>query len=154
VKEFDKFVEEGKVREVEPNPSQAKSLMDKAEKRLRYAKDREITGENADLILEDSYEAVRESLDSFLVFEGYKSHSHEASIVYGFEQLDIPYGTVNKLNKFRKLRNDSKYRGEDIEKREAKEITEIAADLIPKLREKMRERRNWERRAISDEEER
>lgn len=139
MKEFEKFIEEGKVQEVNQNPAQARSLIQKAEKRLRYVEDRKVTEENADLILEDSYEAVREALDAFLVLDGYKSHSHEASIIYGFENLEIPYGTTNKLNKFRKLRNDSKYRGEDIEKREAEDILKLARDLIPLLREKFEE---------------
>ena len=142
MKEFEKFIEEGKVREVEKNPSQAKSLMQKAEKRLRYVEGREITEENADLILEDGYEAVREALDAFLVLDGYKSHSHEASIIYGFENLEIPYGTTNKLNKFRKLRNDSKYRGEDIEKREAEDILKLARELIPHLKTELKEKRS------------
>ncbi|QGA80053.1 HEPN domain-containing protein [Candidatus Nanohalobium constans] len=142
MKEFEKFIEEGKVRETKPNPSQARSLIQKAEKRLRYVKGRNITEENADLILEDSYEAVREALDAFLVLDGYKPHSHEASIIYGFENLEIPYGTTNKLNKFRKLRNDSKYRGEDIKRKEAEKILKIAKELIPLLKEKFNGREN------------
>lgn len=140
MKEFNQFIGEGKVEETQPNPAQAKSLMQKAEKRLKYAKGRKITEENADLILEDSYEAVREALDSFLIYNGFKSHSHEASIIYGFEKLDFDYATANKLNKFRKLRNDSKYRGEDIEKQEAEQITNLANQIIPKLKNKFNQK--------------
>lgn len=139
MKEFEKFIEEGKVRETNPNPSQARSLIQKAGKRLNYVEERETTEENADLILEDSYEAVREALDAFLILDGYKSHSHEASIIYGFENLEIPYSTTNKLNKFRKLRNDSKYRGEDIKKKEAENTLTTAKELIPLLKDKFKE---------------
>jgi len=140
VKEFKQFIEEGKVEKTQQNPAQAKSLMQKAEKRLSYVKERGITDQNSELVLEDSYEAIRESLDSFLILDGFKSYSHEASIIYGFEELDLSYSKANKLNKFRKLRNDSKYRGEDIEKREAEQITEIASEMIPKLKQKFKEK--------------
>lgn len=140
MKSFDSFIEEGEVKEKTENPEQAKSLIKKAEKRLKYVGDREITDENADLILEDSYEAIREAIDSFLILHGFKSYSHEASIVYAFENLEIDYESANKLNKFRKLRNNSKYRGEDITKKEAKDTRKKAKKLVPKLKKKFRER--------------
>lgn len=140
MKDFKQFIQESKVEKTESNPAQAKSLIQKAEKRLKYVKDRQITDENADLILEDSYEAITEGLDSFLILSGFKSHSHEASIIYGFEKLDLSYSEANKLNKFRKLRNDSKYRGEDIEKREAEQITKIASKMIPDLKKRFKEK--------------
>lgn len=61
MKSFDSFIEEREVKEKAENPEQAKSLIQKAEKRLKYVEDREITDENAGLILEDSYEAIRGS---------------------------------------------------------------------------------------------
>ena len=140
MKSFDSFKEEGKVKEKTPNPEQAKSLIEKAEKRLNYVKDREITEENADLILEDSYEAIREAIDAFLTLDGYKSYNHEASIVYAYENLEIDYNTANKLNKYRKLRNDSKYRGEDITKKEATDTRNKSEELIPKLKKEFQQR--------------
>ena len=142
MKSFEKFIEDGEVKERTPNPEQAKSLMKKSEKRLSYALNREISDGNADLILEDCYEAVRETLDAFIIKEGYKSYSHEASIVYAFEELNITYNKANKLNKFRKLRNDSKYRGEDIKIKEAEDIRKIAKTTIPKLNSKFAEEVN------------
>ena len=141
MKDFQDFIKEGKVEEADSNPAQAKSLIQKADKRLKYVQDREITVENSDLVLEDAYEAIREALDAFLILEGYKSHSHEASIIYSFENLELSYATVNKFNKFRKLRNDSKYRGEDITINEAQKSLSLAKEYIPALKQKFKEMR-------------
>ena len=43
------------------------------------------------------------------------------------------------LNKFRQLRNDSKYRGEDIIAKEAKDVLEMAEKIIPELKNKFGE---------------
>ncbi len=138
MKDFERFIEEETVQERTPNPSQGKSLKNKSRKRLDYVKYREVSKENADLILEDAYESIREIINAFLISEGYKSYNHEASIVYAFEELDISYEKVNKLNKFRELRNDSKYRGEDITKKEAQDTLELAEDLVPRLSNKFK----------------
>lgn len=139
MKEFERFVEEGEVKKRTPNPSQAENLIQKSRKRLNYAGERPIESENSDLILEDSYEAIREALDAFLVLNGFKSYSHEASIVYGFEELGLSYDKVNRLNKFRKLRNDSKYRGEEVTVKEAEDCLKMAQELLPYLNEKFKE---------------
>lgn len=136
MKEFKRFLEEEKVQQRTPRPDQAQSLIQKSQKRLKYVEERTIRDDNADLVLEDAYDSIREALDAFLIKNGYKSYSHEATIVYAFEELELSYETVNKLNKFRKLRNDSKYRGEDITTNEAKEVLRTAKNLIPELKDR------------------
>ncbi|MFB6245813.1 MAG: HEPN domain-containing protein [Candidatus Nanohaloarchaea archaeon] len=136
MRSFESFLEKGEVRERTPNPGQAENLIKKAEKRLRYARNREITEENSDLVLEDCYEAIRETIDAFMANQGFKSYNHEATIVFAFEELELEYNTANQLNKLRKLRNDSKYRGEEIRRQEAEGSIEIAEKLIPELRER------------------
>lgn len=96
-----------------------------------------MTEENADLVLEDAYEAIREMIDAFLVKKGFKSYSHEASIAYAQENLDISEAEASKLDKFRKLRNDSKYRGEDVKKSEGQDCLQTAKKLIPRLEDEL-----------------
>lgn len=102
-------------------------------------KERKITDENADLALEDSYEAIREAIDSFLITKGFKSYSHEASIAYAYKELELRKSEINKLDQFRKLRNDSRYRGEDITKKQSENCLEIAEKLVPKLRNRFKD---------------
>ncbi|MFB6216819.1 MAG: hypothetical protein ABEJ72_07615, partial [Candidatus Aenigmatarchaeota archaeon] len=112
MKEFEKFLEEGKVQERTSKPDQAENLIRKARKRFEHAEERSLGEGNADLILEDVYEAIREAVEAHMLRAGYKSYNHEASIIYAFEELGLKYSQVNNLNRFRRLRNDSKYRGE------------------------------------------
>jgi len=138
MKTFDDFIKQGDVREQTPNPEQAESLFKKGVKRLEYAKDRDVTEDNADLVLEDAYEAVREAIDSFLLKAGYNSYSHKASIVYSRENLNLTEGETNKVDKARRLRNDSKYRGEDVTVTEAEETIELAERTMRKLKDQRR----------------
>lgn len=134
MKEFKDYIQNGDVREQTPNPEQADSLFNKGVKRLQYASEKDITEENADLILEDAYEAMREAIDSFLIEAGYNSYSHKASIVYARENLDLAREEFKKIDKARRLRNDSKYRGKDITVKEARDTIQLAERIISKLR--------------------
>jgi len=101
-------------------------------------KEREITDQNADLALEDSYEAIREAIDSFLIDNGFNSYSHEASIAYAYEKLELNRSETNKIDHFRKLRNDSKYRGEDITMKQSENCLELAEKLVPQLKNRFK----------------
>jgi len=137
MEKFDRFIRRGDVKDRTPNPDQAESLMEKADKRLSYIQEREITEENASLILEDAYEAMREAVDSLLVKEGYKSYSHEASISFAEHELEMNPPRVNRFNQYRKLRNDSKYRGEKVTVQQSRNCLELAREIIPELKKRL-----------------
>lgn len=62
--------------------------------------------------------------------EGYKPYSHEALIPYSKEKNYLTKSEANKLDKFRKIRNDIRYRGETAQKDRAIEIIELAEKII------------------------
>ena len=76
---------------------------------------------------------MREATDSVLYVEGFKSFSHEASIVYllkkGFNEPDIM-----EFDRFRKIRNGIKYYGGDCDEHDAETAIKLAEKVIGKIR--------------------
>ena len=84
-------------------------------------------------VLENAYEAMREAADSLLYHDGFKSFSHEASIVYllkkGFNEHD-----VSEFDRFRKIRNGIKYYGGDCDSEDAQEAIKMATKIISDIK--------------------
>ena len=77
---------------------------------------------------------MREAADSILYKEGFKSFSHEASIVYlikkGFSEQDL-----TEFDRFRKIRNGIKYYGRDCDESDANSAIQLAEKIISKIKE-------------------
>jgi hypothetical protein len=120
MKTFEVFLKTKKIKKVSPNLDLAVSLRDEAVHRseqlmsldkLKFGK----------IIFEGLYDSIRELIDAFLALEGYKSYSHEVSVSY-LLKLNFSVDLVLEFDRFRQLRNDSKYRGRRIEQDDVEKI--------------------------------
>lgn len=132
MREFQSYVEEGKVKEQSANHGEARSLRVQAVTRFeQQIQNKEITPENSTFIFEDAYESLRQYLQSFMAEKGYKPYSHEAIIAYASREEKLSESESNKMNQFRKLRNDITYRGETSTEAKAKEMKQMARKKLP-----------------------
>lgn len=131
MKEFKYYVESGQVKKKSSSPSEARSLRVQARERFKHrVQDEELTKKNSTFLFEDAYEALRQHLQSFMAEDGYKPYSHEALIAYSKENDFLSKSEANKLDRYREIRNDIRYRGETAQKERAAEIIELAQDII------------------------
>ena len=132
MRDFKIFLEEGSVKKITPNISLVKSLVSDAIKRLNFYKKLKLNNKNSKYVLENIYESLRELADAILIKDGYKSYSHEASIVY-LLKYNLSSIDINKFDNFRKIRNNSKYYGKPVDLEDANEIVELSEKLLNKI---------------------
>ena len=132
MKEFDFYVIEGKVKKCSVDSSLAQSLINNVRARENSIAELDIHKFNL-LVFENYYDCLRELLDAVLALDGYKSYSHEASIVY-LKKFGFNESIVFELDRFRKKRNNSKYYGKLPSSDDAQEIKDffnnIKKDLL------------------------
>ena len=133
MKDFEFFLRRGDVKRRSPDKNLAKATFRESLDRIELSKTVLIRAKSK-YILENAYESMREAADAVLYVEGFKSFSHEASIVYllkkGFSESDI-----FEFDRFRKLRNGIKYYGGDCEKDDAESAIKLAERVIKKIKE-------------------
>ncbi|MBS3135556.1 hypothetical protein J4401_01190 [Candidatus Woesearchaeota archaeon] len=106
VKEFGHFIRRGDVKKqsVDIRLSQA-TFRESAERIVLAAHLLRIS--KPKYALENAYELMREAADALLYADGYKSYSHEASIIYLLEN-DFSEHDVLEFDRYRKIRNSIK----------------------------------------------
>ena len=136
MKDFKQLRKEDRIEKVSADKAKAKGLIKRSKMRLENQKNREINEQNSFEILENIYEALRETIEASMASEGYKSNDHVSTIAYAKQKLGLTKSKINKLYRFRKLRNESRYEAKKITEKEAHQIMEFAQKLSPKLIEK------------------
>lgn len=132
VKEFEFFLKKGDAKKQSPDKNLSKATFRESLERLQLA---ELLWNKvkAKYVLENAYESMREAADAILYQEGYKSYSHEASIVYlsskGFSESEIA-----EIDRFRKIRNSIKYYGGNCEEEDANSALKLAKTIITKAK--------------------
>ena len=81
MKNFEFYIEEGKVKKCSKDIELVKSLVNDAIERKKLIELMDINFMSK-IIYENSYDVLRNILDALLLIDGYKSYSHEASISY------------------------------------------------------------------------
>ena len=113
VKNFEFFLKKEEVKKQSPNKNLAYSTFKDSSERIEFARQL-LHKAKSKYVLENAYEVMREAADSILYLRGFKSFSHEASIVYlikeGFNEKDLI-----EFDRFRRIRNGIKYYGKDCE---------------------------------------
>lgn len=133
MKRFEDFLESGDVRKQEKNKILSNSLIKSAEKSLKNIHRVKIDDLNAESVISEVYDVLRKLIDSILSLEGYKSYSHEASILFLkkfsiFEESEIIF-----LDNLRKIRNGIKYYGKEADIDSALKSINFMNSIIPKL---------------------
>ena len=132
MKDFEFFLKKGDVKKQSPDKNLSKATFKDSLERLDFAKNFLQTAKPK-YILENAYEAMREAADSILYSEGFKSFSHEASIIYlikkGFNEQDII-----EFDRFRRIRNSIKYYGKNCTEEDAKSAIKLAEKIINRIK--------------------
>lgn len=132
MKEFEFFLKKGDVKKQAPDKNLSNATLKESFDRLDLTKSLVNTAKPK-YVLENAYEAMREAADSILYKEGFKSFSHEASIIYllrkGFTNDEI-----NAFDRFRKIRNGIKYYGGDCDKEDADDAFSLAKKIVSKIK--------------------
>ena len=140
MKDFQELVKEDRIEKVNVDKAKAKGLLKRSKSRFENQKRRKINENTAFEILENTYESIRETLEAGMAAEGYKSNDHVSTIAYAQEKLNLEKTTINKLHRFRKLRNESRYEAKEIRIEEAEQIIEFTESLMPKVTQKVEDK--------------
>jgi len=133
MKEFNDFLEQGIVKKVTSNYSLIKSIYNDALKRIEFYKKLKLSEESYKFILENIYDSLRELADAILIKDGYKSYSHEASIIY-LKKYGFSMAEINDFDRLRILRNNSKYYGKNVDLEDVKFSFELVEKLLNKIK--------------------
>ncbi|MBI2130212.1 hypothetical protein HYU10_00415 [Candidatus Woesearchaeota archaeon] len=133
MKEFEFFLKKGEVKRQSPDKNLSIAAFKDSMERLEFSRSLSKTVKPK-FVLENAYESMREAADSLLYLEGYKSFSHEASIVYlgkkGFNGHDMA-----EFDRFRRIRNGIKYYGKDCDESDAESAIILAEKIINQIKE-------------------
>ncbi len=131
---FENYLKDGRAKKKMPDMEEAKSLLDKAGKRINYT--RELNKDTASLVLEDAYEASREAAQALMSKNGFKPYSHEATISFlkEFYNKELGEYEISELDRFRNLRNNSIYKAKEMEIGDALKCLEFSKKFIEKIK--------------------
>lgn len=127
---IDQLRNNNRLSDTAPDIGKARGLLKRSRQRIQNLKDRDITPENAFLILENAYEAIREVIEAGMARNGISSDDHVATITWADKHLNLRTKTTNKLHRFRKLRNASRYEAKQITPDQASDIRQFATTFI------------------------
>lgn len=134
---FATFLEDGTVEERLPDPAKARSLMRQARARVRDVEDLPLDETTAAFRFEDAYEAVREAVQAHMAKEGYHVYGHEAIPAYAVEAGLLGRGDAERLDRFRKKRNDINHRGQTAQVEETRRAVEWAGEVVQAIAERL-----------------
>lgn len=141
---IDKLLKDRDIRTKERNPAEVRSIINASIQVARFATSLKITENNATIIFRELYESIRQLGDALWLGEGYEAQTHEATITI-LKELDIPHKVkLNFLDRYKKIRHDSNYRGILASVDQAKEIVGFwktcSEEIIDKIEEKLKEK--------------
>ena len=139
IKPFQYFISENLVKKSLPNTSMAKSLLQKAEIRLSRISKNEMNEEESSIIFEEVYECLREASQALLELKGYKPYLHEAILSFLKEEKYLSEATLNTLDNYRIIRNNSVYKAERVSISKCVEAIEFTKKVLPKIKIKFEE---------------
>ena len=134
IKPFTHYLNENLVRKSLPNPSMARSLLQKAEIRFKMIKKNEIRQEEASIVFEEVYEALRESLQALMEIKGFKPYSHEAIVSFINEHNLLSKEKSIIIDNYRVLRNNSVYKAEKISTQKCEEALAFVENALPEIK--------------------
>jgi len=111
-----------------------KSLIEKAELRLKKVGREKIEEEEASISFEETYEVLREALQSLMEIKGFKPYSHEAIISFVKEYNLLSSEKINIVDSYRILRNNSVYKAEKVSLEKCEEALNFAKLTLPEIR--------------------
>lgn len=140
--EIEKLVKSGDLRQRSIDKERAKSILSFSEKTVSFIKTLELSENSANVIFKEVYESIRQLGDAKLWLMGYETLRHDISLesLKNFEVRDKI--KLNKLQRFRKIRNDANYRGYPVTILQAKEILDFWENCGKEILEKIKKEAN------------
>jgi len=131
---FEYFVEKGEVKIQKTDKNLAIALKKESLERINFVYRLISNSENPKYIVENVYDLLRELVEAKLAIDGYKSYSHEATILYLKKFKEFTDYEISFLDELRKIRNRIKYYGKNIEEDKASKVIEFMELMLPKLK--------------------
>lgn len=131
---FEDFIANGEVKRQSTDKNLANALVKDSLERIKFIERMIESLENPKYIIENIYDAIRELIESKLAADGFRSYSHEATILYLKNFKEFTNSEVVFLDELRKLRNKIKYRGENVGKEELTKVEKFMQAMLPKLK--------------------
>jgi len=128
----------GLVKEVTADDSLISSLLKTSNNRFESAKRLELDKITASTKVSNYYDSSRELLEALAIKLGFKIYNHECYVCFLNEKCNDSL-LSEEFNKFRIIRNQINYRGEDVNIEEAKVLIEDLINLRNKILNKFNE---------------
>ena len=131
----------GSVRKQARDTALANALIKSSEKSFKNIKRIKIDELNAESVISDSYDIMRELIEAKMALDSYKSYSHEATISFlkkfdNFNEKEIVF-----LDNLRKIRNGIKYYGQEANEENASNVVKFMTSILPKLKKLLEDNR-------------
>ena len=120
------------IRNKRPDPSMAKDLVAGSNKRFKLLVSISEEDDFSNFIIENSYDVLRELIESKLSNDGYKSSTHKDTIQF-LSKFDIHPAEIKFLDEMRKIRNNIKYEGKYFDLEYALKVKEFTIRMRKKL---------------------
>jgi len=140
LKPFKVYIEEGTVKRITPDFNRAVFLSKEAEKRMVFLKELKekigIKDDNANYIVENSYNVLSEVLRSKMLESGYYASgigAHEAEVAF-MENLLFTHDEIVFMNSLRYFRNSILYYGKILDEEYGKKVLTFLDNIYPKLK--------------------
>ena len=136
--DFDDYLDIGDVEKVSENLGIARALIEDAESRLRFVRavieSISIEEENAKFVFENNYDVMRACAECLMRADGYNTkgpNSHEIAAAFVRDKCPEFEGKLaDDFNRYRRMRNDSKYRANYVTDDVARESFAIAEEYV------------------------
>lgn len=132
-----------KIQKRSPDKSRAKSLIEASESTMKEILEMELTEGTSTIIFRETYESIRQLGDARWWIKGYKPKDHEVSMEILKEEKICNAAMLNKLDGFRKIRNEANYGGYRVKEERTKEIlkfwNECVKDIVDQLKKELSE---------------
>lgn len=138
MKPFKYYLDTGLARRGSKDIGTARSMINRASRRLQFARSQNVGQDNASFVFEEIYEAMRECAHGMMAADGYKpDNSHEAivSFIDEFYRNDFGEKLIRTLDRYRIMRNDSIYRLDNVSEEETIKALVIADQFLKVTRE-------------------
>ncbi len=136
---FEDFIKTDEVKHQSSDKNLAESLKKESQDRVDFIRRLIKNSENPKYIVENIYDLLKELIEAKLAIEGFKSYSHEATIIYLRKFKEFTDSEIRFFDELRKVRNKLKYYGKNIEKDKANKVVEFMEEILPKLKNLLNE---------------
>ncbi|MBW2967030.1 hypothetical protein KY362_00945 [Candidatus Woesearchaeota archaeon] len=140
LKLFEEFLEEGTVTKRAADAARARSLVEEADRRMKFLQDIlnkiGMTDENANYFIENSYDLLISMIRAKLLLDGYHSSgegAHEAEVAY-MRELEFSENDARFMNDLRYYRNGILYYGKEFDKDYGDKVLVFMEKVYPALK--------------------